>query len=92
MPHKCPEKNKEYQKKWRENNLEYQKKWREENLDYSKNRKKRSSKHRYIYFIGNKTQKKNMLKNLKYEIQPYPKGENKRYDASYKPTTQSKLF
>ena len=64
----------------------------DKNLDYSKNRKKRSSKHRYIYFIGNKTQKKNMLKNLKYEIQPYPKGKNKRYDASYKPITQSKLF
>ena len=64
----------------------------DKNIDYSKHRKKRSSKHRYIYFIGNKTQKKNMLKNLKYEIQPYPKGQNKRYDASYKPTTQSKLF
>jgi len=33
-----------------------------------------------------------MLKNLKYEIKPYPKGENKRYDASYKPKTQMKLF
>ena len=64
----------------------------DKNLDYSKNRKKRSSKHRYVYFTGSKTQKKNMLKNLKYEIQPYPKGKNKRYDASYKPTTQSKLF
>ena len=64
----------------------------DKNIDYSKNRKKRSSKHRYIYFIGNKTQRKNMLKNLKYEIKPYPKGKNKRYDASYKPTTQAKLF
>ena len=33
-----------------------------------------------------------MLKNLKYEIKPYPKGKNKRYDASYKPTTQATLF
>ena len=32
----------------------------DKNIDYSKNRKKRSSKHRYIYFIGNKTQNKNM--------------------------------
>tara|TARA_R100000808_G_C2138537_1_gene146570 strand:- start:556 stop:1236 length:681 start_codon:yes stop_codon:yes gene_type:complete len=54
--------------------------------------KKLGRKHRYIYFTGNKTQKKNMLKNLKYEIQPYPKGKNKRYDASYKPTIQTKLF
>ena len=43
-------------------------------------------------FLGSKTQKKNMLNNLKYEIKPYPKGENKRYDASYKPITQMKLF
>ena len=64
----------------------------DKNIDYSKNRKKRSSKHRYIYFIGNKTQKKNMLKNLKYKIEPYPKGKNKRYDASYKPMTQGNLF
>ena len=64
----------------------------DKNIDYSKNRKKRSSKHRYIYFIGNKTQKKNMLKNLKYKIEPYPKGKNKRYDASYKPMTQGKFF
>ena len=55
-------------------------------------RVRRPQKHRYIYFIGNKTQKKNMLKNLKYEIKPYPKGENKRYDASYNPTVQIKLF
>ena len=54
--------------------------------------RERPRKHRYIMFLGSKTQKKNMLKNLKYEIKPYPKGENKRYDASYKPVTQGKLF
>lgn len=47
---------------------------------------------RYIYFLCNKFLKKELLKELKYNIQPYPKGENKRYDASYKPTTQNKLF
>lgn len=52
----------------------------------------RPRKHRYIMFLGNKTQKKNMLKNLKYNIEPYPKGQNKRYDASYEPTIQTKLF
>tara|TARA_R100000700_G_C3175427_1_gene150293 strand:+ start:2844 stop:3485 length:642 start_codon:yes stop_codon:yes gene_type:complete len=62
------------------------------NLDYKKNRKFRSSKHRYTIFLGSKTQKKNMLSNLKYEIKPYPKGQNKRYDASYNPTIQTKLF
>ena len=44
----------------------------------------RPQKHRYIMFIGNKTEKKNLLKALKYPIKPYPKGDNKNYDASYK--------
>jgi hypothetical protein len=51
-----------------------------------------SRKHRYIYFIGNKREKKDMKNNLKYEVEPYPKGNNKRYDASYKPSTQQQLF
>lgn len=51
-----------------------------------------TKKHRYIYFIGSKRQKKQMLKALKYKIEPYPKGENKRYDASYQPTIQGVLF
>lgn len=51
-----------------------------------------SRKHRYVYFLGSKSQKKIMKKNLKYKIHPYPKGDNKRYDASYKPTIQTKLF
>ena len=59
------------------------------NIDYSKNRKFRSSKHRYIYFTGNKRKWK---KELNYKIHPYPKGKNKRYDASYKPTIQKELF
>jgi hypothetical protein len=52
----------------------------------------RSRKHRYVYFIGSKRQKKEMLKNLNYEIKPYPKGDNKRYDASYTPDVQGLLF
>tara|TARA_R100000808_G_C2127643_1_gene137563 strand:- start:281 stop:964 length:684 start_codon:yes stop_codon:yes gene_type:complete len=52
----------------------------------------RMPKNRYVYFIGTKKQKKDMLNNLKYKIEPYPKGENKRYDASYKPQVQAKLF
>ena len=62
------------------------------NEDYSKNRKHRSSKYRYIYFTGTKNDKKAFKKELNYKIEPYPKGQNKRYDASYKPTTQAKLF
>lgn len=61
----------------------------DKNIDYSI-RKFRSSKHRYVYFIGNlKTEFK---KNLKYKIESYPKGENKKYDSSYKPEVQLNLF
>lgn len=61
-------------------------------VDYKKNRKFRSSKHRYIYFISNKKQKNKWLKELNYKPQPYPKGQNKKYDATYKPTIQNELF
>ena len=53
---------------------------------------KRIPKNRYVYFIGTKKQKKDMLKSLNYKIKPYPKGKNKRYDASYKPQVQARLF
>ena len=52
----------------------------------------RPRKHRYFYFIGNKKQKKEMRKNLAYQIEPYPKGNNKRYEANYKPDVQILLF
>ncbi len=52
----------------------------------------RPRKHRYVYFIGDKRQVRDMKKNLKYSIEPYPKGESKRYDASYNPITQGLLL
>ena len=61
-------------------------------IDYKKHRIHRSSKHRYIYFIGNKAEKRYFRKCLNYQILPYPKGQNKRYDASYKTLTQKELF
>ena len=42
----------------------------------------RDRKHRYVFFVGSKTQKKDMAKSLNYQAEPYPKGESKRYDAS----------
>ena len=40
-------------------------------------RKKRSAKHRYVYFCTYLKNEKKQWKNaLKYEIQPYPKGDN----------------
>ena len=52
----------------------------------------RSRKHRYIFFCGNKYQKRQMLNDLKYKIEPYPKGQTKRYDASNIVSTQQLLF
>jgi len=52
----------------------------------------RAQKHRYFYFIGSKNECKKMKQMLPYKIEPYPKGENKRYDASYIPLTQIELF
>ncbi len=49
-------------------------------------------KHRYIYLLGSKTEKKQMLKKLKFEKKPYPKGENKNYIINTKAITQRILF
>ena len=54
--------------------------------------KDRPRKHRYIYFVGSKTQRKKWRQKLNYKEQPYPKGENKRYDSSHKVTVQQRLF
>lgn len=47
-------------------------------------------KHRYLFLKGKN--KKTIFKSLNYKIEPYPKGQNKRYDASYVPTVQGILF
>lgn len=52
----------------------------------------RSRKHRYIFFCGNKYQKRQMLNDLKYQVEPYPKGETKKYDAGGIVSTQQLLF
>lgn len=40
---------------------------------------KKEGKHRYFYFLGSKTQKKEMKKKFIYPSFPYPKGCNKNY-------------
>lgn len=52
----------------------------------------RSQKHRYVFICGNKQQKKELTRLLKYEIQPYPKGESNRYDAGTRVATQQLLL
>lgn len=49
-------------------------------------------KYRYFQFLGDKKIVKRMKELLAYPIQKYPKGQNSRYDASFKPTTMSTLF
>ena len=52
----------------------------------------RPRKHRYIYFIGNKKDKKQMLKNLKYPIIKYPKFKNINYTTNTNIKTQQLLI
>jgi hypothetical protein len=52
----------------------------------------RKPKHRYVFVNASNTDKKNIFKEKQFEVKAYPKGENKRYDASYKPTIQTQLF
>jgi hypothetical protein len=54
--------------------------------------KKVSRKHRYFQFLGTNKEQAEMKQKMKYPVLPYPKGDNRRYDASYEPTTQSLLF
>jgi predicted ATP-dependent Lon-type protease len=62
------------------------------NFGNSSMRQTRSSKHRYIFFVGSKTERKEMKKALRYKVEPYPKGESKRYDASAHIPIQGILF
>ena len=55
-------------------------------------RTNRSAKHRYVFLVGNKLQKKKLLSSLKYEVLPYPKGESDRYNAGGVVPTQDLLF
>ena len=51
----------------------------------------RSRKHRYVYLHGNKRQRKEMKMALKYDKEPYPKGDSARYEISSVIETQSAL-
>jgi len=62
------------------------------NLGNIENRIDRSSKHRYVFLLGNKKEKQYLLHSLRYEVLPYPKGETKKYDAGQTVKTQDLLF
>ena len=52
----------------------------------------RSRKHRYITFIGSRHQAKAMRAALRYSVEPYPKGESRRYDDTANIETQAVMF
>jgi hypothetical protein len=69
-------------------NLTRQQFYKKYNVEVSK----QLGKHRYIYFLGNKAEKKQRIKDLLLKQEPYPKGKNKNYDWDFKPETQGLLF
>ena len=52
----------------------------------------RSAKHRYVYLHGSKSDKRFLLGQLQYDIEPYPKGDITRYDSGKAVITQQLLF
>jgi len=51
---------------------------------------KQLPKHRYIFI--NAKNKKQLIEDMIYKHEPYPKNENKNYDATFTPTIQTILF
>lgn len=53
---------------------------------------RRNPKYRYVYVLAKNKIKKEIMKHQLFMSLPYPKGDNKRYDASYLPSIQTELF
>lgn len=53
---------------------------------------KREPKYRYVLVSASKKTRIKIMKNKRFNFVEYPKGENKNYDTSYKPTIQTQLF
>lgn len=49
-------------------------------------------KNRYVFICACKKTRNKIVKTMKYESLPYPKGENKNYDSNYAPVIQTQLF
>ena len=54
--------------------------------------KDRPRKHRYVYFVGSKADKKRMRECLRYEVEQYPKGESLRYELGAGAESQMRLI
>lgn len=48
----------------------------------------REKKHRYIYLHGSKRDKKAMMRDLRYGVEPYPKGPTRRFEPKQEIETQ----
>lgn len=42
----------------------------------------RTRKHRYIYFVGDKRTRRELMEALRYPVEPYPKGDDVKYDVN----------
>ena len=62
------------------------------NLGDSGNRIARSAKHRYVFFVGSKSEKRKLRQQLNYPVMPYPKGESTKYNAGGAVKSQQLLF
>jgi len=52
----------------------------------------RPRKHRYIYVCALKAQQRQLLAELRYKAEPYPKGDTTRYTIDHKPSCQGLLL
>ena len=52
----------------------------------------RKAKNRYVYVLADKRTKKQIMNSKLFKIHPYPKKANKKYNATYKPAIQTKIF
>lgn len=73
-------------------NISKEKSLQEKKKDDSYEQIYRNRKHRYIFFIGNKDENKELKSKLKYSIMPYPKGEPKKYESNDIKEVQGRLI
>lgn len=52
----------------------------------------RPRKHRYVIIAGNAADKRRLAAAIRYPVEPYPKGESKRYEITESPRKQQVMF
>lgn len=52
----------------------------------------RARKHRYVYLTGNSRDREALRAALLYQVEPYPKGDTRRYEINDAPSIQQVLF